>query len=213
MHGRPGGCTVGTVTGMADGRAAVVVPGLHYSADAPLLMYAGLAVERRGGSARRISWTVPQFGDGDDERAWVAARASEAVDAVAAATGVASPVVIGKSLGSLAAPVAADRGLPAVWLTPVLTDAPTVAALRRAAAPRLLIGGTADRLWDGRVARSITPHVLEIGGADHGMFVPGRLAESATVLGQVTTAVEHFLDHQVWPQRESLTRPPMARPT
>jgi hypothetical protein len=160
-------------------------------------MYAGLAVERRGGSVRRISWTVPQFADGDEERAWVAARAGEAV----AATGVAAPVVIGKSLGSLAAPVAADRGLPAVWLTPVLTDAPTVAALRRAAAPCLLIGGTADKLWDGRVARSVTPHVLEIGGADHGMLVTGRLSESAAVLGQVITAVEDFLDHQVWPQR------------
>jgi pimeloyl-ACP methyl ester carboxylesterase len=185
---------------MAGGRAAVVVPGLFYSADGPLLMYAGLAVERRGGSVRRISWTVPHFGDDDDERAWVAARVSEAVDAVAAATSVAAPVVIGKSLGSLAASVAASRGLPAVWLTPVLTDEPTVAALRRAAAPCLLIGGTADKVWDGRLGRSLTPHVLEIDGADHGMFVPGRLSASAAVLGQVTTAVENFLDHQVWPQ-------------
>ena len=191
--------TVSLVTGMAGGRAAVVVPGLFYSADGPLLMYAGLAVERRGGSVRRISWTVPRFGGGDDERAWVAARASEAVDAVAAATGVAAPVVIGKSLGSLAAPVAADRGLPAVWLTPVLTDEPTVAALARAVAPCLLIGGTADKVWDGRLARSLTPHVLEIDGADHGMFVPGPLAASAAVLGQVTTTVENFLDRQVWP--------------
>ena len=77
---------------------------------------------------RRISRTVPQFGRGDDERAWVVARMSEAVDAVAAATGVAAPVVIGKSLGSLAAPVTPSRGLQAVWLTPVLTDEPTIAA-------------------------------------------------------------------------------------
>jgi hypothetical protein len=201
MHRRPCDCTVSIVTGMADGRAAVVVPGLRYSTDAPLLMYAGLAVERRGGLVRRIGWTVPQFGDGDEERAWVAARAGEAVDAVTAATGVVAPVVIGKSLGSLAAPVAADRGLPAVWLTPVLSDAPTVAALRRAASPCLLVGGTADKLWDGRIARSVTPHVLEIVGADHGMLVPGCLSGSAAVLGQVITAVEDFLDHQVWPRR------------
>jgi hypothetical protein len=185
---------------MADRRAAVVVPGLRYSADGPLLMYAGVAVERRGGSVRRISWTVPEFGDGDDERGWVAARVSESVDAVTATTGVAAPLVIGKSLGSLAAPVAADRGLAAVWLTPVLTDAPTVAALRRAGAPCLLIGGTADKLWDGRLARSLTQHVLEIDGADHGMFIPGRLSESAAVLGRVITTVEDFLDYQVWPR-------------
>ena len=199
MSGGVGCCTVTLVTGMDGGRAAVVVPGLHYSVDGPLLMYAALAVEHRGGSVRRISWTVPEFGDGDDERAWVASRVSEAVDAVVAATGVAAPLVIGKSLGSLAAPVAASRGLPAVWLTPVLTDEPTVAALRRATAPCLLVGGTADKVWDSRLAWSVTPHVLEIGGADHGMFVPGRLPESAAVLGQVVAAVEDFLDHQVWP--------------
>jgi hypothetical protein len=111
-----------------------------------------------------------------------------------------APVVIGKSWGSLAASVAVGRGPPAVWLTPILTDEPTVAALRRAAAPCLLIGGTADQVWDGRLARSLTPHVLQIAGADHGMFVPGRLSQSAAVLGQVTRAVENFLDHQVWPQ-------------
>lgn len=58
---------------------------------------------------------------------------------------------------------------------PVLNDGPTVAAPLRAAAPCLLTGGTADRVWDGQLARWLTPHVLEIGGADHGMFVPGRL--------------------------------------
>jgi hypothetical protein len=195
-----GGGTVGLVAYIAGGRAAVVVPGLRYSADGPLLMYAGVAAERRGGSVRRISWTLPEFGNGDDERGWVASQVSEAVDAVAAATGVAAPLVIGKSLGSLAAAVAADRGLAAVWLTPVLTDPPTVAALRRTGAPYLLIGGTADKLWDGRLARSLTPHVLEIDGADHGMFIPGRLSASAAVLGQVITTVEDFLDHQVWPQ-------------
>jgi hypothetical protein len=33
------------------GRAAVLAPGGGYSTDGPLLMYAGLAVERRGGYA------------------------------------------------------------------------------------------------------------------------------------------------------------------
>jgi len=33
----------------------------------------------------------------------------------------AAPVVVGKSLGSVAAPLAADRGPAAVWFTPLLT--------------------------------------------------------------------------------------------
>ena len=74
-----------------------------------------------------------------------------------------------------------------------------MAALRRATGPCLLVGGTADRFWDGRAARSLLAEVVEVDGADHGMFVPGRLAASAAVLGQVITAVEDFLDHVVWP--------------
>jgi hypothetical protein len=93
----------------------------------------------------------------------------------------------------------ADRGLAAVWFTPLLTDEPTVAALRRAMGPPLLVGGTADPYWDGRTARSLTADVVEIDGADHAMVVPGRLMESA-LLGQVITAVEDFLDHVIWPQ-------------
>ena len=115
-----------------------------------------------------------------------------------AATGTA-PVVIGKSLGSLAAPLVADRGLAAVWFTPLLSDEPTVAALRRATGPCLLVGGTADQSLDGQTARSLTPDVVEIGDADHRMFVPGPLASSAAALGQVITAVEDFLDRLVWP--------------
>jgi hypothetical protein len=35
-------------------------------------------------------------------------------------------------------------------------------------------GGSADEYWDGRLARSLTPHGAEVEGADHGMFVPPR---------------------------------------
>lgn len=182
----------------ATGRAAVLAPGGGYSTDGPLLMYSGLAVERRGGYARRIVWALPVPEKLAESYAWVATQVATAIDETVASTGATAPVVIGKSLGSLAAPLAADRGLAAVWFTPLLTDEPTVVALRRATAPCLLVGGTADRFWDGPAARSITPHVVEVAGADHGMFVPGELSASAAVLGQVMTAVEQFLDHVVW---------------
>jgi hypothetical protein len=184
----------------AGDRAAVLAPGGEYSADGPLLMYAGLAVERRGGYAHRIVWAPPDPRRmiESESHAWVNVQVAAAIDETAKTTGVAAPVVIGKSIGTLAAPLAADRGLPAVWLTPLLTDEATVAALRRASAPCLLVGGTADRWWDGQVARSITSHVVEVADADHGMIVPGELSASAAVLGQVASAVEQFLDQAVW---------------
>jgi hypothetical protein len=170
-----------------------VAPGGNDSADVPLLLYAVFAVRRRGGNTRQVAWELPGDLDFGQVRERVVSRVGSAVDEVTAAAEPA-PVVIGKSLGSLAAPVAADRGLPAVWFTPLLTDEPTVAALRRATAPCLLVGGTADRFWDGQAARSLAADVLEVDGADHQMFVPGRLAASAAVLGRVITAVEDFLD-------------------
>jgi pimeloyl-ACP methyl ester carboxylesterase len=160
-------------------------------------MYARLAVEVRGGYVRPIVWELPRDSDFSRQRLRVASQVESAVEELTAAAG-AVPVVIGKSLGSLAAPVAAERGLAAVWFTPLLTDKPTVAALRRATGPCLLVGGTADRFWDGQAARSLPAEVVEVDGADHGMFVPGRLAASAAVLGQVITAVEDFFD-RVWP--------------
>ena len=180
------------------GRSAILAPGGNYGADGPLLMYARLAVQRRGGRTRPIVWELSGGPGFSQQREQVASQVMSAIDGMTAATG-AAPVMIGKSLGSLAAPVVADRGLAAIWFTPLLTDEPTVAALRRATGPCLLVGGTADQFWDEQTARSITPDVIEIHGADHAMFVPGRLAASATVLGQVITAVEDFLDHTVWP--------------
>ena len=160
-------------------------------------MFARRAVESRDGGTQVVQWDFSDSPEFAQLRLQVISRVGAAIDALTTAAG--APLVIGKSLGSLSAPVIADRGLPAVWFTPLLTNEETVAALRRATAPALLIGGTADKFWDGKLARSLSPHVVEIPDADHGMFVPGPLAASADVLGQVITAVEQFLDEVVWP--------------
>lgn len=180
------------------GKSAVIAPGGGYGADGPLLMFAAHAVESRGGITQAVVWDLLKSPDFAQQRQRVISQVEAAIDNLTAATG-AAPLVIGKSLGSLSAPVIADRGLPAVWFTPLLTNEQTVAALRRATAPALLIGGTADRFWDAQLARSLSPHVVEIPHADHQMFIPGPLAASAAVLGEVITAVEHFLDTVVWP--------------
>jgi hypothetical protein len=162
-------------------------------------MYARLAAERRGALVRVVSWDLAPGRGFDRHRDMVTATIGAAVDELTAETG-AAPLVIGKSLASLAAPLVADRGLPAVWFTPLLTDEPTVTGLHRATAPFLLAGGTADPYWDGRIARLLTADVVEIDGAGHALFVPGPAAASIAVLGQVLTAVEDFLDRIGWPE-------------
>jgi pimeloyl-ACP methyl ester carboxylesterase len=76
-------------------------------------------------------------------------------------------LVIAKSLTTRAATVAAERGWPAVWLTPFFDDE-TIAALGARSAPALFVGGTEDPMWDGAVARELG-EVCELEGADHGL--------------------------------------------
>jgi predicted alpha/beta-hydrolase family hydrolase len=185
-------------------RSAVAIPGRLFGPYAPLLMYASEAATARGARVHPVEWSVAPpadlaFGAGPGSRAaWVAEQIDPALRAASAAAD--QPLIIGKSLGSYAAIQAAERGLPAVWLTPLLPDPVVVDALRAATAPYLLIGGTADDLaWRPGLARELTPHVLEVDGADHGMRVRGPLAATAAVLGLVATAVERFLDEVVWP--------------
>jgi hypothetical protein len=178
---------------MAD---AIVIPGRMFGPAAPLLMYSGLVTERRGATVHRHWWSQepPDFAKREIED-WVCGEVAPILDRVDGA-----PVLIGKSLGANAARLATLRSLPAVWLTPVLRFMPwVVEALEGATAPFLLVGGSADRSWDADLAHRLTPHVLSVDAADHGMCVPGPPRASIEVLGRVVDAVEAFLDAIGWP--------------
>ncbi len=180
----------------------MIFPGALLGPFAPPLMFAGDAAERAGAHRIAHRWERPQELTGLPERdrpAWVDTQAAAVLDRAAADHPGASTLVLAKSLGSYAAPQVTRRGLPAVWVTPLLHEPGLVAALRAATEPFLLIGATADPSWDGPLARDLTPHVLELEGADHGLYVPGRLAASAEALGRMATAVEDFLARAVWP--------------
>ena len=178
----------------------VLIPGAMLGPHQPLLSYTWLAGRARGAEAYHVEWPAdrPSFADLAAAAPWVIGQIAAAL----AAFPVRQPVLVGKSLGTYAAALAAERSLPGIWHTPLLSDPQCVAALRQAGAPYLLIGGTADPHWNGELARTLTPHVVEIPDADHGMIVVGEpLARSAAVLGRVVTAIENFLDVQVWPPR------------
>jgi hypothetical protein len=180
------------VGGMAD---VVVVPGARFGPAAGMLMYATAVAERLGATVHRHSWSQPPPKPFQpDVEGWVREEIGPLLDAVDG-----RPLLIAKSLGTNAAALAAQRGLPGVWLTPLLTAPWVAAALSRATAPFLLVGGTADEMWDGGLARRLTPHVLEVHQADHGMCVPGPLTDSIVVLGRMVAAIQEFLHAIGWP--------------
>jgi hypothetical protein len=167
------------------GRCAVVLPGIAYFSQAPLLWFAREAAQARSWSVLELIERAPR----DEEPfAWMRDRAERAFGATEAGT----VAVIGKSLASAAAPLVAERGLPAIWLTPLLNRAEVVEALEAATAPTLLVGSPADPSWGkGRVPTG--PEVLELEGLDHSLQVEGDPLASLHVLRAVTERVGTFL--------------------
>jgi hypothetical protein len=169
-------------------RCAVVLPGVRYFSQAPLLWFAREAAQAAGWSVLELSERAPA----DEEPfEWMRDRAGRALDLAGGGT----VAVIGKSLGSAAAPLAAERGLPAVWLTPLLVRPDVVSALRDATAPALLVGNMADPTWsDGEQPGGGSVEVLEFEGLDHSLQVEGDPLASLDVLRQVTERIRAFLE-------------------
>jgi hypothetical protein len=157
-------------------RTALVLPG-RMLAGMPVNAFAIEAVWKQGWRAILV-WDE-YLDDSQDTTQWIRAR----LDAAAAYAGDGGErLVIGKSLGTLAAGAVAERGWPAVWLTPLLSHPPLVEMLRARTAPALLVGGTEDPAWDGRLARQLSDDVLELDGADHGL---ARIEDLPAIVGTI----------------------------
>jgi hypothetical protein len=169
-------------------RRAVILPGVRYFSQAPLLWFAREAAQAAGWSALELSERAPA---GEEPFAWMHDRAARALDAA----GDGTVAVIGKSLGSAAAPLAAERGLPAVWLTPLMVRPEVAVAIREAAAPALLVGSTADPTWaGGQQPVGDAAEVLEFEGLDHSLQAERDPLASLDVLRQVTERIRAFLE-------------------
>ena len=167
------------------GRCAVILPGVAYFSQAPLLWFAREAAQAAGWSVLELTERAPR----DEEPfAWMRDRAGRAIDEAAA--GIVA--VVGKSLASAAAPLVAERGLPAVWLTPLLNRPEVASALAAAPGPALLVGSPADPTW-GEGAVPSGPEVLELDGLDHSLQVDGDPMASLDVLRRVTERIGQFL--------------------
>ncbi len=172
-------------------RCALILPGVRYFSQAPLLWFAREAAQAAGWSVLALSERAPA---GEEPFEWMRRRAASALDATDAAT----VAVIGKSLGSAAAPLVAERGLPAVWVTPLLVRPDVVGALASSSAPTLLVGSSADPTWsDGEQPGGASVEVLEFEGLDHSLQVEGDPLASLDVLRQVTQRVGDFLRNYI----------------
>jgi len=168
-----------------ESRRAVILPGVRYFSQAPLLWFAREAAQAHNWSVIEVDERAPQ----DEEPfEWMRNRARRALDAASGADRV---VVIGKSLGSAAAPMVTG---PAIWLTPLLNRPEIAKSIRAATAPTLLVGSPDDPTWNGGLEPSDPAlEVLEDNCVDHALQVSGDPLASLDVLRRVTERVGAFL--------------------
>jgi hypothetical protein len=167
-------------------RTVVLLPGIRYFSQAPLLWFAREVAQAGGWSVVEVDERAPSdvepFG-------WMRGQAQAALELAAGADQV---VVVGKSLGSAAAPLATG---PAVWLTPLLDQPAIAASINSATTPTLLVGSRADPTWaNGPAPGNAALEVLELDGLDHSLQVSRDPLASLDVLRDVTARVDAFLE-------------------
>lgn len=172
-------------------RVAIVLPGRGYTAQAPLLSYPAHALSDLGWTTRALIWD----GEPTDARQVY----SEVLQQAAQERPRSQHLVIGKSLGTLALPMAAALRMPGAWLTPLLSGEQfggrsgellaAVGSLVADRTPVLLAGGTADPSWDSEAARRSGGQVVEVADANHSLEVRGDWRRSLDALRRVTDAV------------------------
>ncbi|NUT40262.1 MAG: alpha/beta hydrolase [Thermoactinospora sp.] len=170
-------------------RVALLLPGRGYTVARPLLHYARKVLLAHDWTVQEIWWEVPDDLAGDDSAAWVDGQTRQALDREDAA----SVLLVGKSLGTLAAPLAVERRLPAIWLTPLLHLDGMERTLGLATAPTLLIGGTRDVSWPPGAAQRTGQEYLELPGADHALELMGDPMGSVENLARATAAMTAFV--------------------
>jgi hypothetical protein len=177
----------GNAPGADPSRCVLVLPGRAYPVEMPGLALPLRALALNGWTIWHAAWELDDL----DEvaRRAVVVRAVAELDQQTAASS--QRVVLGKSLGTYAAGWAADNGVPAIGLTPLLIDQSCAEDITRSTAPAMLVAGTADLTWDDAAAERTGKQIVRLAGADHG-FQTGDWRAEVEILREVAEAVEAF---------------------
>lgn len=171
-------------------KVAVLLPGAGYKVEFPLLYWPAQILTGLGWHVQAVRWTDDDE-PGDDPHS-LAAHAAEY--AFAQAPEAAVRLIVAKSFGSLAIPWAEAAGIPAVWLTPILTVEAVRAAVLGSVKPDLFIGGSQDRLWDTTGLDGGSGKYVEVPGTGHSLEAAGEWRASVAAQTQVFNHVEDFVD-------------------
>ena len=186
---------------------AMLLPGLGYSCDMPLLYYPTGLLLAMGADVLRVEYDYRQSWANQDlpleeKLARLYADVRGAARIALNQREYTSFTIIGKSLGTYAITCLLQADLPlrphsCVYLTPLLLDAVGKSEVIRACPQKLFIIGTADRYYDptsfAQVVEATGGDALLIDGGDHSLEFRGDPVRSVQALEKVIRGIQEFL--------------------
>jgi predicted alpha/beta-hydrolase family hydrolase len=187
------------------GHLAVILPGLGYSADRPLLYYPAKLLLEQGADVLLVDYDYRAAWQEDrpfpEKLRRLEADVDGAVRAALAQRVYNRLTLVGKSLGTFGVLHLLEADLPmrpgaCIYLTPVLPLQRARAGVM-STARHLVVMGTADRYYDEALLVELIDNsageVLLVDGADHSLEFPGALLRSLETLAEVMQRIRRFL--------------------
>ena len=192
--------------GAAD-HVGILLPGIRYTCDMPLLYYPARLLLDLGADVLRVEYAYDRradfqaLPDAEQDR-WFLADVTAACRAALAQRAYRRITLIGKSIGTLAMGrlLTTDPALAladSVWLTPLLTHDELRKQMRQCRGRSLFVIGTADRFYNAdylaEVQSATGGEAVVVDGADHSLLVEGDVIRSLNALEQMVRALQAFL--------------------
>lgn len=185
---------------------AIVLPGMGYTCQMPLLYYPTKLLLERGADVLWVEYAYHQRPDfqslsGREQVAWLLGDVKAACNAALAMRVYQQITLVGKSLGTLAMGHligdARFKDADCIWLTPLLRNERLIAQIEQNAPRSLFVIGTADPVYDAAhladVKAATESEAVVIEGANHSMEIEGHTERSLDALVQIMRAVQSFL--------------------
>lgn len=194
--------------GHPNGWLALVLPGLGYSADMPLLYYPKLLLLNRGVDVLQLMpATLSEEFQGLDTNSrqdWLRADVLAGLHTGLAQRQYRGIILVGKSISSIAIALgleAAQSRLPtlAVWLTPLFRETVVMDAAHACKNASFFLCGGADSTYlhdnlDAILKQNTKAIACVIPGADHSLELGGDEEGTFRAIQEGMQALAHFLD-------------------
>lgn len=190
---------------------ALILPGLRYTCDMPLLFYPTKLLLHKGFDVLQLhtDYADDKFSNNSPDRQidWLGADAGRALQAGLAQREYPHLVLIGKSIGTLAMSVLLLnqpelRSRVTIWLTPLFRLPLVEQATQQLSAPALFVGGTGDHTFDENrleyLQEVIPARSLVYENADHSLEVQGDLPRSLDIMKEMMRGLSDFIDQEIF---------------